>query len=79
VSSAASLGPIGWIIVAVLPPAEEKPAAGTKKETDAEKLARLEAELAKLSSPKTGAMKATRPRAKEDLAGDGEVPTYKLD
>lgn len=67
------LGPIGLIIVALLPPSEA--AAPTAPDEDkARKIADLEAQLAKV--------KGTAPETKSAFGpvnDDGEVSTYRLD
>lgn len=74
----ACLGPVGWIIVALLP---ANAGDGTKEEKtqapdrDA-RIAKLEAELAALKqAPKPSNKVMTR----KDLSDDGSIPTYKLD
>ena len=76
----ALLGPLGCIIAALLPPGDgaEKKVTGAG---EAERIAKLEAELNRMKKGEV-----TRPAAKSlmkplvrDSAGDGEVPTYRLD
>lgn len=73
----AMLGPIGWIVVAVLSSGEKSDvSANPPPATNADqgRIAKLEAELAKLKSEPVKA----KVRAKDDLAGDGEIPTFKI-
>jgi len=76
----ALLGPVGWIIAAVLP-GDEAEAAKPKKISPADmeaklKIARLEGQLAGLKQTSKPAAK-TAARMKYD--DDGTIPTYKLD
>ncbi len=69
----ALLGPIGWIVAAVIP-ANAK--AGQKPELapqESKRIAALEAELANLKGSKPA------PTGKRPVDDDGEIPTYKLD
>lgn len=77
----ALLGPIGCVIAAVLPKDEaaQTKEKGAAPETEKQRIARLEAEIAKLSGGTVPGEKKIIPRAKDDLASDGEVPTYRLD
>jgi hypothetical protein len=71
----ALLGPIGWIITAVLSPASDaEPKAAPEVKED--RIAKLEAELAALKSPRVE--KSAKIQGK-DLSDDGGIPTYKLD
>ena len=77
----ALLGPIGWIIVAVLPPNNQESSA-TTQQPDAARIARLEAELAALKQkaqpPDAKSSKPLMPKT-GNIANDGEIPTYRLD
>jgi hypothetical protein len=70
------LGPIGLIVMAILVAGEkEGDAKPGQPETEKDRIARLEAELATLQG------KAAAPvptRAKDDLASDGEITTFKI-
>lgn len=69
----AVLGPIGWIVTAVIPAnakAEKKPELAPH---DSKRIAALEAELAKLKGSKP------EPSGKRPVDDDGQIPTYKLD
>lgn len=72
----ALFGPLGCLVAAVLPPAQDQGEA--KPATpNTDRIAVLEAELLKL---KQGASVKTPARlAVKDLTGDDAIPTYKLD
>jgi len=80
----ALLGPVGWIIVAVLPPGEDPdgPApAKTAAKTETElKIAIMEAQLAQLKrEAKNPITPGSKPAARMGYDNDGQIPTYKLD
>lgn len=70
------LGPLGLLIVAILQAGEKAaPATPKQPETEQDRIAKLEAELARLQ----GRSDEKAPvRAKDDLASDGEIPTFKI-
>ncbi|MEI6655819.1 MAG: hypothetical protein WCP45_13730 [Verrucomicrobiota bacterium] len=75
----AVLGPIGWIVVAVLPPdnTTEVKTKVFQPETDTQrKIAHLEAQIAEL---KRGTKPAAKPPARMSYDDNGQIPTYKLD
>ena len=71
------LGPIGCIVAALLPPDETSEVAKAK-ESEKERIARLELELARLKSAPAEKTPA-KISASRDLADDGGIPTYRLD
>ena len=71
------LGPIGCIVAAVLPPDENSEVAKSK-ESEKERIARLELELARLKAAPSDKAPAKAPASK-DLSDDGGIPTYRLD
>lgn len=74
----ALLGPIGWLIAAVLPPSPEADVA--KPSPESERIKALEQQLAQMRQQDSGRKKTPMPgRRSEDGRGDGEIPTYRLD
>ena len=75
----ALLGPIGWIIVAILPPGEGSAVKNEKQqavELERRKVALLEAQLAELKKDRAPATSSRTQRAEALL---DEPPVYRLD